>query len=437
MKITMAGSGYVGLVTGACLASTGNRVVGYDINALRVQELNEGACPIFEPGLAELLKAGRESGRLRFTTDIKEATAHAEVVFIAIGTPPRADGSADLSGIEAFARDMSPLITRPLVVAIKSTVPVGTAEKVEAILRAGARHEVHVASNPEFLKEGGAVRDFQFPDRVVIGTESAEAGETVRELYLPFVRNQRPILILGRRAAELTKYAANAFLATRVSFINEIANLCERLGVDVDEVRRGMGTDQRIGQHFLYPGAGYGGSCFPKDVRALAHVAREAGVEPRVLSAVHEVNERQKRVLFEKIRRRFGETRLRGLKVAVWGVAFKANTDDIREAPSLVLMDALLAAGSRLRAHDPEAMENLKEQYGDRIEYFTDAYEALKGADALAICTEWNEFRSPDFKEMASLLKERAIFDGRNLYEPATVRRHGLEYHPIGRADRK
>ncbi len=432
MRITVAGSGYVGLVTGACLADTGNRVVCYDINRARVDELNAGKCPIFEPGLADLLSQNRAAERIRFTCDIDEAINHAEVVFIAIGTPPLPSGAADLSHIEAFARDMAPRVSRPLVVAIKSTVPVGTAEHVERIIHERTKHRVDVVSNPEFLKEGGAVRDFQFPDRVVIGAESPEAGRIIEELYRPFVRNHKPILHVRRRASELTKYAANAYLAMRVSFINEIANLCDRLGVDVDEVRRGIGSDARIGHHFLYPGAGYGGSCFPKDVQALAHVAADSGMQAQILPAIHQVNERQKRVLFEKYRERFTD-RAGKLTCAVWGAAFKPNTDDIREAPALVLMDQLLAAGAKVRLHDPKAIDAVRKVYGEKITYHPRPYDALDGADVLFICTEWNEFRSPDFEEVAARLRMKVIFDGRNLYESATLRRYGLEYHPIGR----
>ena len=431
MRVTVAGSGYVGLVAGACLADTGNDVIGYDIDGDKVKMLNAGENPIFEPGLTELLGAGRRSGRLSFTADLKAAVDHAQVVFIAIGTAPQPDGSADLSGIEAFARDMAPVVTRPLTVAIKSTVPVGTGERIEQLIMTRSRHPVHLVSNPEFLKEGSAINDFQRPDRVVVGFEHRESGEIVRDLYLPFVRNQRPILMMGRRAAEMAKYACNGILASRISFINEIANLCDACGVDVDDVRRAMGTDSRIGFQFLYPGAGYGGSCFPKDVRALMHTAHARDVQPRMLAATHETNEAQKNVLFKKITRRFGD--VRGKTFAVWGVAFKPNTDDIREAPALTVIEQLLEAGASIRAHDPEALVHLRRQFGDRVSCFEDNYEALKGADALVICTEWNEFRSPDFDRMRELLGQPIIFDGRNLYDLATMRRAWLEYHPIGK----
>ncbi len=432
MKITVAGSGYVGLVTAACLADNGNDVIGYDIDADRVAALNQGVSPIFEPGLSELININRSARRLRFTTDLAESVTHAAVIFIAIGTPPRAEGAADLSNIEAFARAAGPHITRPIVMVIKSTVPVGTGTRVEALVNERAKAPVRLVSNPEFLKEGSAILDFQKPDRVVIGAEDPQAAQLIRELYLPFVRNQRPILLMSRAAAEMTKYAANACLAARVSLINEIANICDAYGVDVDDVRRGMGTDQRIGFQFLYPGAGYGGSCFPKDVQALSHVARARGIEPRMLDAVHTVNEAQKRILFERIRTRFGGP-LAGRTVAIWGAAFKPNTDDIREAPALVLIDLLWQHGAAIRLHDPEALANVRAAYGDRLRYFENNYDALDGADCLAICTEWNQFRSPDFDEVRRRLAQPIVFDGRNLYEAATMRRHKLEYYPIGR----
>lgn len=434
MRITVAGSGYVGLVAGACLAETGNDVVGYDIDRKKIDALNRGEIPIFEPGLAELVVHGCRHGRLRFTSDLSDAMDHAHAVFICIGTAPRPDGSADLSGIEAFAQAMAPAARRALAVAIKSTVPVGTGERVEKIVRAQCKFPVHLISNPEFLKEGTAVQDFQYPQRVVIGfePEGADAAEIIRELYAPYVRNQRPILMMGRRAAEMAKYACNGILAARISFINEIANLCEACGVDVDDVRRAMGTDGRIGFQFLYPGAGYGGSCFPKDVRALMHTAGTCGVPPRMLSAAHETNEQQKRVLFGKIQGRFGAG-LRGKTFALWGIAFKPNTDDIREAPSLTLIRQLLEAGASVRAHDPEALPPLRQEFGPRVTYCEDNYGALEGADALVICTEWNQFRSPDFERVRGLLKQPVIFDGRNLYETSTMRRYGMEYHPIGK----
>ena len=432
MRITIAGTGYVGLVTGACLAETGNNVLGYDIDQGRLEDLRQGKCPIFEPGLPDLIRAGCRADRMKFTSDLKEAIAHAEVVFIAIGTPPDDQGDADLSHIEAFARDMAPLVDRSLTVAIKSTVPVGTAAHIEKLINARSMARVTLVSNPEFLKEGNALNDFKRPDRVIIGAESHEAGQIIRELYLPFVRNQRPVLQMRREAAELTKYASNACLATRISFINEIANLCDLLGIDVEEVRRGMGSDPRIGPQFLYPGAGYGGSCFPKDVQALTHVARKAGMDTVLLRAVHEVNENQKNLLFKKIVNRFGDA-VESMTCAIWGIAFKPNTDDIRQAPAINLIQSLLAAGTKVHAHDPEGLNNLRRDYGDRIEYFDNPYDALQGADFLTICTEWNAFRSPDFQQIKQQLKQPVIFDGRNLFEPTTVSRYDLEYYPIGR----
>jgi len=432
MRITIAGTGYVGLVSGACLASTGNTVVGYDIDQGKVSRLSAGECPIYEPGLAELLATNLKAGRLRFTTDIDQALASPAVVFIAIGTPPRPDGSADLSAILGFAATLAPRLPQPTIVATKSTVPVGTGDKLEQIFREQAKVAVRVVSNPEFLKEGSAVADFLRPDRVIIGANEPDAAEILRELHLPFVRNQRPILIMPRRAAEMSKYAANALLASRISFINEIANLCDACDVDVEEVRRGIGHDGRIGFKFLYPGAGYGGSCFPKDVQALAYVAREAGVQPVLLDAIHRVNQEQKRVLFAKIQQRFGES-LRGMTCAVCGVTFKPETDDLREAPALTLIDQLLEAGVKVRAHDPAGLENLKNLYGQRLTCHADAYDTLGGADFLAICTEWNEFRSPEFSRIAQLLRQGVVFDGRNLYDLQAMQRYGLEYHPIGR----
>ncbi len=431
MKITVAGSGYVGLVGAACLASTGNTVIGYDIDEKKVATINSGESPIFEPGLSDLLQSSIKAKRLTFTTDPDKALADPEVVFIAIGTPPKADGSADLSHIFSFAETLADRVTKAPVVVNKSTVPVGTGDRVEKIINERSKVRVHVVSNPEFLKEGTAVSDFLRPDRVVIGSENEEAGNIIRELHLPFVRNQRPVLMMARRAAEMTKYAANSFLATRITFINEIANLCDAVGVDVDQVRRGMGSDSRIGYHFLYPGSGYGGSCFPKDVQALAHVTRDAGLEPHILDCVHQTNDAQKKVLFGKIKRRFGD--IKGMTFAIWGVTFKADTDDLRESPALTLIDLLLEAGATIRAHDPAGMENLQAHYGDKVTCFEDAYEPMEGADALCVCTEWSEFRSPEFGRIKELLKQKAIFDGRNLYDLEAMKRYGLEYHPIGR----
>ena len=432
MKITVVGTGYVGLVTGVCLADTGNHVVGLDIDEKKVRSLSQGECPIFEPRLADMLQTNLAAGRFRVTTDLKDAVEHGDIIFIAIGTPPRDDGSADLSMIERAVQDIAKAVNKKTILAMKSTVPVGTCAKVQSLVTPLAKHPVEVVSNPEFLKEGCAVDDFLRPDRVVIGTEDPEAAEIMKELYRPYVRNQNPILIVRRAAAELIKYAANCYLSTRISFINQIANLCVPLGVEIDEVRVGMAYDNRIGFHFLYPGIGYGGSCFPKDVQALCHVAKEHDAEADLLAAVHEVNERQKRLLVEKIRFRFKDG-VAGHTFALWGAAFKPNTDDIREAPALNTIHGILEAGGRVRAHDPKALDNLRREFGDRITYHEDAYETAEGADALVICTEWNEFRSPDFGRLHDLLKQPVIFDGRNLYTPAQMKRLGFEYFSIGR----
>lgn len=432
MKVAVIGSGYVGLVTGVCLADTGNDVVGVDIDAAKVKALNAGKSTIYEPGLTELLENNLRGGRLRFTTDLADALKQVEVIFIAVGTPPRDDGSADLTIMKKVAGDLAELLDHAAVVAIKSTVPVGTCEMLEELINRTARHKIAVVSNPEFLKEGSAIDDFLRPDRVVIGSDDAEATQLVRQLYLPYVRNQKPILIMSRRASEMTKYAANACLATRISFINEVANICDRLGIDVNEVRTGMGTDARIGFQFLYPGCGYGGSCFPKDVQAMASFAKSAGYSAELLQSVHAVNERQKDVLFEKIAKRF-DGDLVGRHIAIWGVAFKPNTDDIREAPAVNLIDSLLEAGAKLQVHDPRALGNLREIYGQKFVTGDDAYAMLKGADALVVVTEWNEFRNPDFKRIADLMKQPIIFDGRNLYESAMMQRYGFEHYPIGR----
>ncbi len=432
MRITIVGTGYVGLVTGVCLADSGNHVVGVDVDSAKVERLGRGECPIFEPGLTDLLHANLAAGRFRVTTDLRSAVEHAEVIFIAIGTPPRDDGSADLSMIERAVQDIARAVNKKLILVMKSTVPVGTCDHVESIVRPLAQHPVAVVSNPEFLKEGCAVDDFQRPDRVVIGTEDAEAGEVMKELYQPYVRNQNPILIVRRAAAELIKYASNCYLSTRISFINQIANLCVPLGVEIDEVRAGMAYDRRIGFHFLYPGIGYGGSCFPKDVQALCHVAKDHGAHADLLAAVHQVNERQKHLLVEKVKYHF-KGDLAGRTFAIWGVAFKPKTDDLREAPALTVIDGLLEAGATVRAHDPKALANLRGVFGERIAYFDDAYVAAEGADAVVICTEWNEFRSPDFARLRESLKSPVIFDGRNLFSTRQMQRLRFRYYSIGR----
>jgi len=432
MNITVVGTGYVGLVTGVCLSDTGNHVIGLDIDADKVARLNRGECTIYEPGLTDLLKSNLEAGRFRATTKIDEAVKHGEIIFIAIGTPPRDDGSADLSMIEKAVQDIARYVNKRTILVMKSTVPVGTCDRVEALVTPIARHPVIVVSNPEFLKEGSAVDDFLRPDRVVIGSEDDAASDTMRELYQPFVRNQHPILVMRRAAAEMTKYAANCYLSTRISYINQVANVCELLGIDVNEVRAGIGYDARIGSHFMYPGIGYGGSCFPKDVQALYHVARQAGYEADLLAAVHSVNERQKTLLFDRILSHF-DGNVKGRTIALWGIAFKPKTDDIREAPALKMIDALLAEGAKVRAHDPKALPNLRRAYGDRVGCYDDAYEALNGADALVICTEWNEFRTPDFDRIKKLLLQPVVFDGRNLYSLERMKQRGLRYISIGR----
>lgn len=432
MRISVVGTGYVGLVTGACLADSGNHVAAIDKDVAKVEALRGGRCPFFEPGLEELVQRNMQAGRLRFTTDMAEGVARAQVIFLAVGTPPRADGSADLSHIEAAARSAAAALTGPAVMVVKSTVPVGTGARLAEIIATATRHPCPVVSNPEFLKEGAAVNDFLRPDRVVIGADDEAAGDLIAELHQPFVRNNRPILRMARAAAELTKYASNAYLATRISFINEIADICQHLGVDVNQVRRGMGSDQRIGHHFMYPGLGYGGSCFPKDVQALASFGKQAGADCRLLEAVHQRNLAQRDALIQRIRTHFGGS-TRGKKLAVWGLAFKPQTDDVREAPALAIIDALLADGAEVWASDPEANDTAAQIYGDRVEFRADPYAVLKDADALLIMTEWMEFRSPDFEQMKGLMRQALIFDGRNLYEPATLARQGFEYHSVGR----
>ncbi len=433
MKLTVIGSGYVGLVTGVCLADTGNDVVGLDQDASKVEMLNRGECVIFEPGLGEILRSNMSAGRLRFTTDKPAAIRHGDVIFIAVGTPPKDNGEPDLRAVYAVGDDIATHADRPKIVVIKSTVPVGTGDELQARLDRRARVRCTVVNNPEFLKEGSAVADFQKPDRVIIGASDAEAAAAISELHEPFIRNQRPVYTMARAAAEMTKYAANACLAARISFINQIANVCDALGIDVNDVRRGIGSDSRIGFQFLYPGAGYGGSCFPKDIQGLIHVARRAGVQADLLESVHQVNLRQRQLLFNRISSRF-EGDVKGKTVAIWGVSFKPRTDDIREAPAVVLIEQLLEAGATVRAHDPEALGNLRGRFGDRVVYCASAYAALDAADALAICTEWNEFRSPDFQEMRKRMRRPIIFDGRNLYSLDTMRRQGFEYFGIGRA---
>jgi UDPglucose 6-dehydrogenase len=433
MRVGVVGTGYVGLVTGTCFADSGNSVTCLDINADKIARLNRGEIPIYEPGLEELVERTTRAGRLKFTTDTAAAISGAEVVFLAVGTPPAADGSADLSALWKVVASIAPHLHPQAVVVTKSTVPVGTCAGIEQRLKAALGRDCRVASNPEFLKEGAAIEDFQKPDRVVVGVRSADVGEILRTLYAPFLRTENPFLVMSPESSEMTKYVANALLATKISFINEVANLCERMEADIDDVRRGIGHDSRIGFAFLFPGAGYGGSCFPKDVQALAAMARDKGVSPRILTAVHETNLAQKQVLGEKIAAHFGGS-LAGARVAIWGLAFKPRTDDVRDAPAIDLIERLLAGGAAVSVYDPEAMANVRGIYGDRIAYAAGPYEALDGADCLAIVTEWGDFRRPDFDEMVRRMKARTIFDGRNLYAPAEMQSRGFAYHAIGKA---
>lgn len=442
MKLTIFGTGYVGLVTGACLADVGHHVVCIDVDAQKIARLNQGEIPIHEPGLETVIKRNVDAGTLEFTTDIARAVGHADVQFIAVGTPPDESGAADLQYVLAVAETIGSMMNSRKVVVVKSTVPVGTSDKVRAKLSEvlSARKstlEFDVVSNPEFLKEGAAVNDFLKPDRIVVGAASDHARALIREIYEPFNRNHDRTIYMDVRSAELTKYAANAMLATKISFINEIANLAERLGADIEEVRRGIGADPRIGYEFIYPGLGYGGSCFPKDVQALGRTAADIGYDAPLIAAVEAVNNRQKTALFDKIAAHFGGvTGLRGKRVAVWGLAFKPNTDDMREAPSRVLIEALWEAGASVTAFDPVAMDETKRIYGTRVNLILaeDKYAALDGADALAICTEWQQFRAPDFAEMAERLTAKVIFDGRNIYPPDRLMKKGWSYISIGRA---
>ena len=432
MKIAVIGSGYVGLVVGACLAETGNEVACADLDQTKIDGLKQNILPIYEPGLDSLVERNQSQGRLRFTTDVPAAVSAAEVVFIAVGTPPDEDGSADLRHVLAVADVIGEHMRRELVVVTKSTVPVGTAAKVAAAVGKRARYPFHMCSNPEFLKEGAALDDFMKPDRVVLGVDSDHARSVMAELYAPFVRTGKPIIFMDIPSAEMTKYAANAMLAARISFMNEIANLCEKVGANVDLVRKGIGSDARIGPSFLFPGPGYGGSCFPKDVKALVRTAGEAGSRLGVLEAVEAANERQKHRLFEKLQCALGDA-LRGAHVAVWGLAFKPQTDDMREAPSLTLIEDVLAAGATITAHDPAALHEARRRIGDRIRYAESNYDALPGADALVVVTDWNEYRHPDFSRMKSTLRRPIVVDGRNLYDPVKMHTLGFSYHSFGR----
>ena len=439
MKITVIGTGYVGLVSGTCLAEVGNDVLCLDLDRNKIDILRQGGIPIYEPGLEDMVKRNVAAGRLRFTTDVEESVAHGTIQFIAVGTPPDEDGSADLQYVVAAARNIGRYMQDYKVVVDKSTVPVGTADRVRAALqeeldRRGVKFDFNVVSNPEFLKEGAAVEDFMRPDRIVVGTDDERATQLMRTLYAPFQRNHERLIVMDVKSAELTKYAANAMLATRISFMNELANLAEKLGADIEHVRHGIGSDPRIGYQFLYPGCGYGGSCFPKDVQALQRTATEHGFDLKVLNAVEAVNDAQKSVLLQKITARFGED-LSGKNFALWGLAFKPNTDDMREAPSRVVIEGLWARGATVSAYDPVAVHETQRIYGDdpRLRYAEAPMDALRDSDALVIVTEWKVFRSPDFAQIKASLKQPVVFDGRNLYEPETVRAQGLEYYAIGR----
>jgi len=432
MKIAVIGTGYVGLVTGTCFAETGNTVTCVDINENKINKLIAGELPIYEPGLEKLFLRNQKEDRLHFTTSLQEGIANAQIIFLALPTPPGEDGSADLKYILGVAEELGKLITQYVVIIDKSTVPVGTAEKVEAAISKNAKTDFDVVSNPEFLREGVAVDDFMKPNRVIIGTTSEKAKQIVNDLYLPFVRQGNPIIYMDEKSAELTKYAANSFLAMKITFMNEIAQLCERMGADVDMVRKGIGSDERIGRRFLFPGIGYGGSCFPKDVQALAKSSKDVNYDFKILDAVMEINEKQKLHLLPKIKAYFNNE-LKGKKLALWGLAFKPNTDDIREAPALTMINELLSAGVQITAYDPEAMNNVKALLGDKINFAERQYDALVNADALLIATEWSEFRTPDFSNMISLLKNKVIFDGRNLFDLNKMQELGFHYESVGR----
>jgi len=443
MKISVIGTGYVGLVTGTCLAESGNHVICMDIDERKIELLNNGAVPIYEPGLEELIKRNVAHERLSFTTDMAKSVKHSDIIFIAVGTPPGEDGSADLKYVLGAAKEIGKHMNGYKVVINKSTVPVGTADKVRAAVASKTRFKFDVVSNPEFLKEGAAIDDFMKPDRVVIGADSPKAAALMEDLYAPFVRTGKPILIMDIRSAEMTKYASNAMLATKISFINEMALICAGLGADIDSVRKGMGYDRRIGFEFLFPGAGYGGSCFPKDVKALAQTAKEHGIDAKVLKSVEAVNERQKSLLSNMVLKHFAgkgpkkgaqaKKPLAGKTIAIWGLSFKPRTDDMREAPSVVIINNLLRAGAVVKAHDPVAMDEARKIFKNRIKFTEDNYEALRGADALAVVTEWSEFRVPDFQKIKRLLSTPVIFDGRNIYNQEELRKMGFTYYGIGR----
>jgi UDPglucose 6-dehydrogenase len=436
MKIAVVGTGYVGLVTGTCLAETGNKVICVDIDSAKVEKMRNGKVPIYEPHLDVYFERNIKNNRLSFTTNLEEAVADAQIIFLALPTPPGEDGSADLSYILGVSDHLGKILKEYKVIVDKSTVPVGTAKKVHAAIAKNFKGEFDVVSNPEFLREGFAVDDFMKPDRVVIGATSERAKQLMNDLYKPYVRQGNPIIFMDLESAELTKYAANAFLATKITFMNEIANLCELLGADVDMVRLGIGSDDRIGKRFLFPGIGYGGSCFPKDVQALEKSSKEVDYEFKILQSVMEVNEKQKTIILPKLKKYFNGD-LKGKNIAIWGLAFKPDTDDIREAPALYIIDGLLAAGASVTAFDPEAMENVGKLLGNKITFSPDMYAAVQNADALIICTEWSEFRTPDFDTLSQSLKNKAIFDGRNLYDLASMKEQGFHYESIGRASVK
>jgi UDPglucose 6-dehydrogenase len=443
MKISVIGTGYVGLVTGTCLAESGNDVVCMDIDVGKIEKLNAGIVPIYEPGLEELIKRNVAHDRLSFTTDMARAIKSADIIFIAVGTPPGEDGSADLKYVLGAAAEIGKYLNGYKVVINKSTVPVGTGDKVKAAVAGKTKHKFDVVSNPEFLKEGAAIEDFMKPDRIVIGVEGPRAAALVQELYAPFVRTGKPVLMMDIKSAEMTKYASNAMLATKISFINEMAVICASMGADIDNVRKGMGYDRRIGFDFLFPGVGYGGSCFPKDVKALVQTASEHDVDAKVLKAVEAVNDRQKNLLSDMVLRHFSsrgpkkgadaKKPLAGMTVAVWGLSFKPRTDDMREAPSVVIINNLLRAGAMVKAHDPVAMDEARKIFKNRITLAEDGYEALRGADALTVVTEWNEFRTPDLQKMKKLMKKPVVFDGRNIYNQEELRKMGFTYYGIGR----
>ncbi len=436
MRVAVVGTGYVGLVAGTCMADTGNDVICVDVDQKKIDMLNNGHIPIYEPGLEEILKRNVEQERITFTTDIKQAVQKSQIIFIAVGTPPDEDGSADLQYVLAVARDIGKNMNDYKVVVDKSTVPVGTAEKVKTEISKHTNLDFAVVSNPEFLKEGAAIEDFMKPDRVIIGTDDDRAAEIMSNLYSPFVRTGKPIIIMDIKSAELTKYTANAILATKISFMNEIANLCDEVGANVEMVRKGIGSDRRIGPYFIFPGAGYGGSCFPKDVKAIIKTAEEYGISLEVLKSVEEVNEKQKTVMMKKVTDHFGKD-LKGKRIAVWGLAFKPNTDDMREAPAIAMINSLLEHGVQVNAHDPEALEEAKWRFdgkiGKSITLYEKRYDALEKADALVIMTEWNAFREPDFLLIKEMLNSPVIFDGRNLYDPQRMKKMGISYYSVGR----